>query len=166
MTKIDTVEECNTSSESSLDSLAADFRILVLALSEKIAERDYEGIALEMGFVQATRVSRGDVFRISQSPNVQHRSDDELRIFRATDVVSQTVDDAGRKSYILVEACVTVDKRVTDRALRNAEILTEATTIPARAAVCGRDIASDAESVIASGDIHWHQFGSKDFAPR
>ena len=166
MTAIDTVEELKTASERSMDSVVDDRRYLRRAAAESIVERDCEGIAIEMGFVHATRVSRADVYRISMSPKVQYLGDDELRILRRTDVVVEAFDDASRKTYVAMEACIKVSRLDTERALRSAEILTEATGISARAAVCGPCIDLEVEGVIASGKVYWRQFGNEDWAPR
>ena len=143
-----------------------DVGVLKGARAMSVAERDCEVIALEMGFVRATLVSRADMFRIGMSPVIQYLGRDELRSFRKADIVMEAFDAADQKTYIAVETSYTVDQRDTRRALRNAEILTEVKGLPALAAVCGRDIDLEVEGVISSGAVHWHQFGNEDLAPR
>ena len=162
MTTIDTVEECKTEFERRMDLLSDGLRFLALGAIADSAERDYEVIALDMGFVHATLVSRGDVYRIGKSPKVQHRGNYALRVFMGVKVVIEAFDDADRKTYIAVEACRTVDRLYTDRAIFNAQFLAEATGHPARAAVYGRVLDPEAEEVIASGDVHWYRFGDED----
>ena len=152
--------------ERRVNTLVDAVGVLKGAHAVSVAERDYEAIAIYMGFVRATLLSRADILRIGMSPVIQYRGRDELRSFRRADIIMEAFDAADEKTYIAVEVSYTVDQRDTSRAIRNAEILTEVKGLPALSAVCGLDVVREVEGVISSGDVYWHQFDNEYLAPR
>ena len=61
----------------------------------------------------------------------------DLKSFRSADLIIEASDGGGQICYIPVEASYTLDLRDTDRAIRNAAILTQLTGKPAKPAVFG-----------------------------
>jgi hypothetical protein len=80
----------------------------------------------------------------------------EVRSFRRADMVVEAKDESGTV-YIAMEASYTADLRDTDRALRNARLLTEITghrAIPVVASVRNVD---EVAVLVESGDVYWYE---------
>ena len=77
--------------------------------------------------------------------------------FLRADIIAESVDEAGETRYIAVEASYTVNGRDTERALRNAELLTRLTGKPARAVAAGCRLDDRSRPVIESGEVFWHE---------
>ena len=146
--------------------LVDDVGMLKGAHTSTVSERDYAVIALELGFNTAELVSRADMYRLGTSAAVGDMDRNVLRSFRAADLIIKAADDDGRTHYIAVEASFSINGRDTDRAMRNAEILTRVTGDPATAAVCGYVLDDTVREKVDSGAVHWYQLTHKDLAPR
>ena len=81
---------------------------------------------------------------------------DELRSFREADLVIEARDEEGNTQYLAAEVSFTGAIRDTERALRNAELLTRITGHPARAVVASVTNDREAQREIEDKDIHWH----------
>jgi hypothetical protein len=81
---------------------------------------------------------------------------DELRSFREADLVIEARDEEGNTQYLAAEVSFTGAVRDTERALRNAELLTRITGHPARAVVASVTNDREAQREIEDKDIHWH----------
>ena len=77
--------------------------------------------------------------------------------FLRADIIAEAVDESGETRYIAVEASYTVNGRDTDRASRNAGILTQLTGKAAHAVVAGSRIDDRQRPVIESGEVFWHE---------
>ena len=73
--------------------------------------------------------------------------------------------DGETPCYIAVEVSFTADPRDTNRALRNASMLTEYTGRPARAAIASVRNDHSINWQIESGAVHWHQIDERDIEP-
>ena len=81
---------------------------------------------------------------------------DELRSFREADLVIEARDEEGNTQYLAAEVSFTGAIRDTERALRNAELLTRITGHPARAVVASVTNDREAQREIEDKDIHCH----------
>ena len=81
---------------------------------------------------------------------------DELRSFREADLVIEARNEEGNTQYLAAEVSFTGAIRDTERALRNAELLTRITGHPARAVVASVTNDREAQREIEDKDIHWH----------
>ena len=101
------------------------------------AVRDAQGMAEDMGLEYVRTLSNEDLGRLAENAldreSLRERRD-QLRSFRNADLVIETKDGAATK-YVAIEISFTADHRETDRAERNAELLTEFTGAPAVPAV-------------------------------
>ena len=77
--------------------------------------------------------------------------------FTKADFVAEAVDESGEMRYIAVEASYTVNGRDTDRAIRNAGILTQLTGKAAHAVVAEYRVDDRQRPVIESGEVFWHE---------
>ncbi len=84
----------------------------------------------------------------------------ELRSFRAADLVIEAVQDS-ETVYIPVEISFTADRRDSDRALRNAELLTRFTGRRAVATVASVRNDQHVAGLVESHALHWHELDEK-----
>lgn len=77
------------------------------------------------------------------------------RSFRNADLIIEGADSVG-VSYIVIEVSYTADKRDTDRAIRNAELITRFTGRPAQPVIASVRNDYAVEELIESGAVHWY----------
>ena len=131
---------------------------------------DAWGMACDMGLEYVRTLSKGDLVRMAQNALDQEslrERRDQLRSFRNADLIIETKDGATTK-YVAIEISFTADHRETDRAARNAELLTEFTGAAALPAVASvrNDKYNDkyVERIVELGDVYWHPL--EDRTPR
>ncbi|MCY3692801.1 MAG: hypothetical protein OXI54_11165 [Chloroflexota bacterium] len=85
-----------------------------------------------------------------------------MRSFHRADLVMQVADGEGNPHYIAVEASFTVNGRDSRRALRNAELMTRFTGLPATAAVAGVRYDWNLKESVESERLYWYEIPSDD----
>ena len=78
--------------------------------------------------------------------------------FIEADAIIEAVNSVGETHYVAMEASFTADERDTNRAIRNAEYLTQFTDQPAHAVIAAHRI----DALIASGEVHWCRLDERD----
>ncbi len=144
-----------------MDRHERDMSTIKGALARWSAERSEEGLPMEMGLEYVRTLSEGDLARLARAAG-RDVAVGEIRSFRRADLVVEARDDAGTV-YVALEASFTGDVRDSDRAQRNARLLTEFTghrAIPVVASV--RNVNEVAE-LVASGDIYWYELEERDY---
>ena len=129
-----------------------------------VAERDAEVIALDMGLEYRRLLSRGELARMALKAAAGSPLSDDLKSFRQADLVIEATDSE-TVQYIAVEASYTGGQRDTDRAMRNADFLTQFTGLPARAAIASIRNTDEVNHRIVSGDVYWHEIVEKEIEP-
>ena len=81
--------------------------------------------------------------------------------FCEADLVMACVRSDGARAYVAVEASFTADVGDTNRALRNARLLTESTGIAAHAVVSSVRNDHAVQALVDSGDILWYRLSRK-----
>lgn len=112
---------------------------------------DAPGIAGDFGLEFVRILTSEDLSRIagdSLSKDVHHS-------FRNADMVIEGTDATGA-SYIVIEVSYTADSRDTDRAIRNAELITRFTGRPAQPVIASIRNDYAVEELIESGAVHWY----------
>ncbi len=128
--------------------------------------RDARGMAEDMGLEYVRTLSMDDLAQMAANAldreSLRERRD-QLRSFRNADLIIETKDGATTK-YVAVEISFTANHRETDRAARNAELLTEfigAAAVPAVASVRNDKFV---ERAVELGNVYWHPL--EDRTPR
>ena len=85
--------------------------------------------------------------------------------FYQADLVMQCEADDGTVHYMAAEASYTTDRRDTDRALRNADLLTRCTNAPAHAVVASVRNDHEVQALVDAGKVHWFQLTNRDLTP-
>ena len=145
-----------------LDRLQDDVGWLKGRIIYDIVRDDDALIADEMGFRLEQTLARADLRRLSELHDVSDLSRGEMLSFHRADLVMKVADNAGNPHYIAVEASFTVNGRYSRRALRNAELLTRFTGLPAMAAVAGVRYDRDLKDQVESEQLHWYEIPAED----
>ena len=141
-----------------MDRLEGDFSGFKGEYARMLAVRDAQGMAEDMGLEYVRTLSMDDLAQIAgkalSRESLRERRD-QLRSFRRADLIIETKDGAATK-YVAIEISFTADHRETDRAARNAELLTEFTGDAAVPAVASVRNDKYVERQVELGNIYWH----------
>ena len=127
-----------------------------------IVRNDAALIAGDMGFSLERTLVRGDLRRLTERHDVSDLPRGDVRSFHRADLVMQVADADGARSYIAVEASFTVNGRDSRRALRNAELLTRFTGLPASGAVAGVRYDWELKEPVESEQLYWYEIPSEE----
>ena len=149
-----------------MDRLESDSSNMKGEYARLKAVEDARGMAEDMGLEYIRTLSKDDLAQIagkalSRESLLERR--DQFRSFRRADLIIETKDGAATK-YVAIEISFTADHRETDRAARNAELLTEFTGAPAVPAVASARNDKYVERTVELGNIYWHPL--EDRTPR
>ena len=86
----------------------------------------------------------------------------ELRSFAKADLVIKAKDGSRLTNYIAVEISYTADQRDTERATRNADLLTRFTGRPAHAVIASVKNDHAVSRLVEEGLMHWHEIAQRD----
>lgn len=127
-----------------------------------IVRNDAGLIAREMGFELEKALVRADIMELTLGQDTSDLPRGTLQSFHRADLVMQVTDEEGRQQYIAVEASFTVNGRDSRRAVRNAELMTRFTGIPAVGAVAGVRYDWELKDQIGFEQLHWYEIQSED----
>lgn len=85
--------------------------------------------------------------------------------FYQADLVMRCEANDGTVHYMAAEASYTADRRDSDRALRNAGLLTRCTNAPAHAVVASVRNDHEVQALVDAGKVHWFQLTNRDLTP-
>ena len=119
------------------------------------ALRGAESITLDMNIEYVRTLTEPDLIRMAKTGN-PNMPRNELFSFRTADLVVEARDDS-KTVYIAMEASYTGDLRDSDRAQRNARLLTEFTGHRAIPVVASVRNVNEVTALIDSGAIYWYQ---------
>ena len=129
-----------------------------------LAVDDAAVIALGMGMEYVRRVPREELYRLALKAAQGEALSAELRSFRQADLVIEATDGTDNQ-YIAVEASFVGGAYDVLRALRNAELLTEYTGVPTRAAIASVTINEAIDWQVTSGAVYWHEIEEVGLRP-
>ena len=127
-------------------------------ITDAVVHRLAPAIALTMGLSLRGKVDGVALSAMVTGPDRDGISFGDLESFLLADLIIETGNGDGETVYAAVEASYTVDRRDTDRAIRNAAYLTRFTGKPARAVVTGRHKDWNVDGQIESGSVLWYEF--------
>ena len=149
------IEASQTRIESRMTRQENDMSTVTAAPARWSALRGAESITLDMDIQYVKTLTEADLVRIAKtaSPNMPRN---ELFSFRTADLVVEATDESGTV-YICMEASYTGDLRDSDRAQRNASMLTEFTGHRAIPVVASVRNVNELTALIDSGAVYWYQ---------
>ena len=104
-------------------------------------------------------VPREELARMART--ISDATPDDPRSFRRADLVVQ-VAKGQDSSYLTVEASGTASQRDSDRAVRNARLLTEASGVPAIPVIASVRNTREVTDLIESGALYWYEIEERD----
>ena len=121
-------------------------------------------IALDMGLGYVRTVDKYELALWAQKHSNSGLDAATLRSFREADLVVMATDGPDIV-YIAVEVSFTANKSDTDRAQRNAELLTRFTGIQAQAAIASVKNDDYVTEQVDQGLVHWHSIARRSLEP-
>ena len=140
----------------------AHLRYLRGGHAANVVQRDASLIADDMGYQIVTQLRREEMIAFANMARSAGKAEDDVRSFRAADLVMLARDAEGHPAYIAVEASFTVGSNDIRRAKRNAEYLREFTGLPAKGAVAGVEIASGREQNANADGVYCYHIPVRD----
>ena len=158
-------EQFMDSTSRAIDRLRRDTGNMRASHARVETARDAGGIAHDMGFTIVRTLASDDLLAMVRSNETADLADGDLRSFRLADLVIEASEQNGATHFIAVEISYTADERDSNRALRNAHLLTRFTGHPARAAVASIRNDERIQGLIDSGQVYWHRLEDRDPDP-
>ncbi len=147
------------------DTLADDISRIRGSYARTEAARYADAIVDEMGFQKVRVLDPSELVQMTRTADTSGISREDLRSFHIADLVIEANDDNGDVHYIAIEVSFTADHRDTDRAVRNARLLTRFTSHPAHAAIGSVRNDRDIQDVIDSRQVYWYELDERDPEP-
>ena len=145
-----------------MNQLRADIGPLKAAHARNAAMEEAGMIAEDLGLSLVGILSRDDLRSLAQRADAGDVSKHDLRSFRRADMVLRATDAAGTECYLAVEVSYTANGRDTERAVRNAQLLTRFTGLRASAVVVGLRLDNRIRPAVDSGEVAWYQLDAED----
>ena len=114
-------------------------------------------IAMDLGLSFIRYLDRDEIRQMALTAAQGQALTPDLKSFRSADLIIEASDGGGQICYIPVEASYTLDRRDTDRAIRNAAILTQLTGKPAKPAVFGVRYDHEINPQVQAGQVFLHE---------
>ena len=146
-----------------MNQLRADIGPLKAAHARNAAMEEAGMIAEDLGLSLVGILSRDDLRSLAQRADAGDVSKHDLRSFRRADMVLRATDAAaGTECYLAVEVSYTANGRDTERAVRNAQLLTRFTGLRASAVVVSLRLDNRIRPAVDSGEVAWYQLDAED----
>ncbi len=145
-----------------MNQLRADIGPLKAAHARNAAMEEAGMIADDLGLSLVGILSRDDLRSLAQRADAGDVSKHDLRSFRRADMVLRGADAAGTECYLAVEVSYTANGRDTERAIRNAQLLTRFTGLRASAVVVSLRLDNRIRPAVDSGEVAWYQLDAED----
>ena len=140
-----------------VDRLTDDVGVPKGAHARNAAIEDAAGIASEMGLRLTKTLARGDVLDLIDNADTADIPTNELRSFRAADLVMEARTGEGEACYVAAEISFTVNGRDTSRAIRNADFLSRFTGKRSYPAVAGAHRDDRVREAIEASEVFWYR---------
>ena len=130
--------------------------------ASSVASRSAETLPLDLGLEYVRTLSEADLDRMVRAA----RPDlplNEVRSFRRADLVVEARDES-EIVYIVLEASYTADLRDSDRAQRNARMLTEFTGHRAIPVIASVRNVNEVSALVETGVVHWYEIEERYLA--
>lgn len=126
------------------------------------ATREAGAIAGDMGYMLVRILTVGDLAEMAARADTSDLNKGTLISFRRGALIMETADPNGVTHYIAMEISYTGDQRDTDRAIRNAHLLTRFTGHTAHPAIASIRNVYEIQQLIDSGQVYWHQMEDRE----
>ena len=139
------------------DRMEGDISNIKGSYNEQKAAQQVSAIADDLGLEYVRTLPQEELTRMARTAAGAAPLSNELRSFRAADLVAEARGPEGNTCYLAVETSFTADRRDTQRAIRNADLLQRLTGHNALAVVASVRNSMEAQENIDAGLLHWFQ---------
>ena len=141
----------NANTEARMGRMESDMSSLKGEYARSRTIQDAPGIAADMGLEYVRTLTNDDLRRMAGNSLTR----DTARSFRNADLVIEATD-GNETRYIAMEISFTADRREVDRALRNANLISQFTGKTALPAVASVRNDHDIQADLDAGTVYWH----------
>jgi len=161
--RFDRVDQRMDKLDHRVDRLENDMGVLRGAHARNAAIEYADDIADELGLEMVRVLPGAEIRTLARSKGTKDIPANDLRSFRAADLIIEAKDRKGETCFVVVEVSFTANGRDTHRAIRNAGFMSRFTGKRAFPVVTGLRRDDGIRRVIASGDVHWYQLATESF---
>ncbi len=155
--RFDRVDQRMDKFDRRLDRVENDLGVLRGAHARNAAIEYAGDIAGELGLEMIRVLSGVEIRMLIRSKAAKDIPANDLRSFRAADLIIEARDEKDETCFVAVEVSYTANGRDTRRAIRNAGFMSRFTGKRAYSVVTGLRRDDSIEHAIASGDVQWYQ---------
>ena len=132
----------------------------------RIAREMADVIAEQLGYQMIEVLDSNDLRQMLRQQDSADIATGIRRSFYLADLIGRVIDQQGNEIFLAAEASYTADRRDTNRAIRNAELLTRFTGLTAVPVIASRHNDHAVRSLVQAGTIQWFEFDQRDLSPR
>ena len=155
--RFEAIDQRFEATDRQLAQLRSDLAPIKAAHARNATLREADLIAEDNGLSFVRVLSAAQVAELARSRGAAGVAKNEVRSFRRADLIVEGRGEAGETCYLAVEISYTVNGRDTDRAIRNAGLLTQFTGRRACAVVAGLRHDRRIEKRLEAGEVSWYQ---------
>ena len=149
-----------------LDRIIEDLGDLKGHVPGRIAREMADDIAEQLGYVVIQQLNGKDLRAMLRGSTADDIPKGVRRSFYVADLVARVQDQDGNELFMAVEASYTADERDSDRAIRNAELISQFTGMNTLAVVASLENDRAVQRQVEDGLVQWFQFQGKDLQPQ
>ena len=146
-----------------VDRLEIDMGVLRGAHARNAAIEYADDIADELGLEMVRVLREAEIRILARSKEAKELPPNDLRSFRAADLITEARDGQGEICYVAVEVSFTANRRDTYRAIRNADFMSRFTGKRAYPVVTGLRRDDGIRRANSSGDVYWYPLAPEAF---
>ena len=158
--------DTNASVEARLQRITDDLGDLKGHVAGRIAREMADDIAEQLGYEIAQQLNSNDLRNMLRGSTANDIPAGVRRSFYVADLVAKVQDQDGNQLFMAVEASYTADERDTQRAVRNAELISRFTGMTAVPVVASLENDHAVQQLVEDGHVQWFQFQSRDLQPQ
>ncbi len=158
-------EETNQSVNARLQRITDDLGDLKGQVAGRIVREMADDIAEHLGFEIVQLLNGQDLRQMLRQQQPDDLPSGVRWSFYHADVVARVMDSDGNERFITAEASYTADRRDSDRALRNAALLTRFTGELATPVIASLRNDYEVAELVEEQVILWYQFEARDLTP-
>ena len=158
--------ETNASVEARLQRITDDLGDLKGHVAGRIAREMSDDIAEQLGYEITQQLNGNDLRNMLRGSTANDIPAGVRRSFYVADLVAKVRDQVGNQLFMAVEASYTADERDTQRAVRNAELISRFTGMTAVPVVASLENDHAVQQLVDDGHVQWFQFQSRDLQPQ
>ena len=161
--RMDKLDQRMDKHDQRMERLKNDIGVLRGAHARNAAKEYADDITDELGLEMIRVLSGAEIRTLARSQESKDIHINDLRSFRAADLIIEARDSKDETCYVAVEVSFTANGRDTRRAIRNAGFIYRFTGKRAYSVVTGIRRDDGIQQAIESGNVLWFQLPAEAF---